>query len=695
MSTVLEVNDLTVAYPPSADPTLPAGRPALRGVSLQVRAGEVLGVVGESGSGKSTLALALLGLLPDSARVSGEVRLAGQSLLGADDATWSRLRGRMVSMVFQDPYSSLTPVYPVGDQIAEAIRLHQPAVSRAAARSRAVQLLELVGFPDPSRGARAFPHQLSGGMRQRVLIAMAVAHSPRLIVADEPTTALDVTVQAQVLEVLRTARQLTGAALLLVTHDLGVIAEQADRVAVMYAGRVVETAPVEQVFAHPRMPYTAGLLGAVPVPPVPGTARRSAPPVPLPGQPPQPDDPPPGCPFHPRCRFAQPSCTQVEPPLLPAPAPAAAPDAAPDASPDAAAGSATWVACLRAAGIDPARTPADGQAQAQAQAPAQVSALDPGTGPPLLSVEGLVHRYPDRRAGLRRPFSRGRSRAARVDTSAPAVDGVSFELTAGGSLALVGESGCGKTTTMRRIMDLRAPQAGTVRIGGLDVARLTPDQRRRLRGEVQLVFQDPSAALDPRLTVADIVGEPLTVRRGRPAVPEQPEQPRRTGRADRAQEVARALELVGLPAAAGSRYPHELSGGERQRVGIARALVTRPSVLLLDEPLSSLDVSVQAGIVELLNQLRRDLQLSYLVVAHDLAAVAYLADTVAVMYQGRIVESGPLLQVYRNPRHGYTAQLLAAIPVPDPTLARHRRLHPAAAPPLHPQNGTRQDVGNL
>ncbi|SEG61034.1 peptide/nickel transport system ATP-binding protein [Thermomonospora echinospora] len=622
--TVLEVRDLRVTF---RNGTVPA----VRGISLAVGRGEVLGIVGESGCGKSATALALTGLLPPGARATGSVRLRGRELIGLTDAELARVRGRDIAMVFQDPMSALTPVRPVGDQIAETVQIHQGA-GRTAARARAVELLDLVGVPDPARRARAYPHELSGGMRQRVMIAMAVANDPAVIVADEPTTALDGTVQARVLRVLRAARDATGAAIVLITHDLGVAAGLADRVMVMYAGRAVETGPVDEVYARPRMPYTIGLLQSVPrldgrppFAPAEDTADRPRL-VPIEGHPPVPGRLPGGCPFAPRCPVAEPRCREAEPDLRPVGADGRA------------------VACVRdirdPAGVYPRPVPPP---------PAVPVPSDRRWRRPVLEVSGLTRHHP--------LYTGGRLR--RRTGTVRAVDGIEFDIREGETLGLVGESGGGKTTALMEILRLRAPQAGRIAVLGQDTATLTAARRKALRRDVQVVFQDPLASLDPRMRVADILAEPLTAHGAR--------------RRAAAGRVGELLALVGLGAELAGRYPGNLSGGQRQRVAIARALATEPRLVLLDEPVSALDVSVQAGVLNLLEDLKARLGLAYLLVAHDLAVVRHVADRVAVMYLGRIVELGEVPQVYHRPAHPYTRALLSAVPVPDPPRERRRR----------------------
>ncbi|MGK5731527.1 ABC transporter ATP-binding protein [Streptomyces sp. URMC 124] len=617
--------------------------PAVRGVDLTLSRGEVLGLVGESGSGKSTVALAAMGLLPRTARVRGSVLAGGTEMLGAGEKALSRLRGRRVAMVFQDPLSALTPVHRVGDQIAEAVRTHQD-VTREKARRRAVELLDLVGIPDPARRARAYPHEFSGGMRQRAVIAMAVANDPDVILADEPTTALDVTVQAQILDVLRTARRETGAALLLVSHDLGVIAGMADRVAVMYAGRVVESAPVDALFAAPRMPYTIGLLGAVPRPDAGGRPL-----TPVPGSPPDLRTLSGGCPFAPRCPLADDACGD-EPAL--------------------AGMGEHLAACVKTPG--PGLFPAPGETLGEAPdgAPGEpLGAVSEGPGggvprselPVVLRVQGLAKTFPVYKGGAFR----------RRVGSVYAVDGVDLDIRRGETLGLVGESGSGKSTALMEILRLAAPEAGEVEILGHSAAALTRRRAHALRGCVQIVFQDPMASLDPRMPVGEIVAEPLRAQgHGRAAV---------------AGRIPGLLELVGLEAAHADRFPHEFSGGQRQRIGIARALAVEPELLVLDEPVSALDVSVQAGVLNLLQRLKRELGLAYLFVSHDLAVVRHIADRVSVMYLGRTVESGPVEEVFARPRHPYTQALLSAVPVPDPSRERARERILLAGDPPSPE----------
>ena len=625
---LLRVRNLSVVFPQRSGPPVNA----VRGISYDVHEGEFLGIVGESGSGKSVSSLALMGLLPSSAVITGEIDFDGHKLLELNDRQLSRLRGRDISMIFQDPLSALTPVYTVGDQIAEALLLHDKALTKQAAHARAIELLKVVGIPAPERRARAFPHEFSGGMRQRAMIAMSIANDPKLIVADEPTTALDVTIQAQILEVLEKAKELTGAAVVLITHDLGVVAGHADRIAVMYAGKLVENGSTEDVFGEPHMPYSIGLLRSVPNMQTAGSQRL----VPLEGRPPSLTALPPGCPFAARCPIALDICREVEPLL-----------AAHDLTPIDPAGEGHVAACHRADEIASGRlTRADVFPRPE---PLEMQhAAERVAQEPVLTVTGLKRHFPLTNGGL---FSR------RIGT-VRAVDGVSFTIQPGQTLGLVGESGCGKSTTILEILEMTKPQAGQILIDGTDIGTASGAERLRLRKDVQIVFQDPMAAIDPRLPIGEVIGEPLTVHG--------------VGRADRRARVQELLDLVGLDPQMADRYPHEFSGGQRQRIGIARALATNPRLVVLDEPVSALDVSIQAGVINLLEDLKEQLGLSYLFVAHDLAIVRQIADTVAVMYLGRIVEYGPVAEVFAHPRHPYTQALISAAPIPDPAIERSR-----------------------
>lgn len=610
MTRLLEVSGLRVDFP-----TDTSAVHAVRGVDFHVDSGEVVALVGESGAGKSASAMAVVGLLPEFAEVSGSVRLRGEELLGLSDAELSRIRGNTIGTVFQDPMSALTPVYTVGDQIAEALTVHNRDLGRRAARLRAVELLELVGIAQPEQRARAFPHELSGGERQRVVIAIAIANDPDLLICDEPTTALDVTVQAQILEVLKTARDVTGAGVLIITHDLGVVAEFADRALVMYAGRAVEDAPVAGLYEQARMPYTVGLLGSVPRLDAPQGTRL----VPIPGAPPSLTMAPSGCPFAPRCPLAIDECEAAEPELI---------ELAAD----------HHAACIRTDHVA-------GRSAAEIyEVPGTGGDVERPSAEPdvVLRVRELTKTYKlTKGVVLRRQIGEVR-----------AVDNVSFDLRSGRTLGIVGESGSGKSTTLHQILNLSAPQSGSIEVLGSDVATLNRKTSRALRTELQVVFQDPVASLDPRLPVSDVLTEPLAA-----------------NGIDKSRindRVAELLELVGLRHADASRYPAEFSGGQKQRIGIARALALQPKIIALDEPVSALDVSIQAGIINLLLDLQDRFGLAYLFVSHDLSVVKHLAHDVVVMYKGAVVEQGPGEAVFTAPQHAYTRKLLAAVPQPRP-----------------------------
>ncbi len=625
---ILSVRNLDVAFGPVR---------AVRGISFDVFPNEVVCIVGESGSGKSVAALAACGLLPPGARVRGHVTLGATVVTAAPPESLRRMRGQDVGFIFQDPATTLNPVLRIGHQVTEAPVAHG-RLAPTAAPARAIELLREVEIADPAGRARQHPHQFSGGMRQRAVTAMAMAGRPRLIIADEPTTALDVTVQAQVLDLLRRRQAETGAAIVLITHDLGVVAEMADRVLVMYAGRIVETATVHALFATPQHPYTAALLRSMPRlddqlderpdkrPEKRDGARLRA----IPGQPPSPIALPPGCAFLPRCPVARNRaiCAEHDP--------------------------AGPVACHF-----------PGQPRGPDLARPDVRRTK--SGAPLLEVEDLRVHFPMRRGAVR------------------AVDGVSFTVHAGETLGLVGESGCGKTTTGRAVMGLVRATAGRIRFDGQDIAGLSRRALRPVRRHMQYVFQDPFAALNPALTVGEAIAEPLRIH----------------GLYDElggARHIASLLDRVGLPPAIATRPPREFSGGQKQRIGIARALALRPRLLILDEPVAALDVSIQAQIVNLLQDLQAEFGLAYLFIAHDLSVVRHISDRVAVMYLGRIVETGGRDGVYAHASHPYTQALLSSVPLPDPAL-RHRRARivmqgeiadPSRPPPgcaLHPRCG--------
>jgi oligopeptide/dipeptide ABC transporter ATP-binding protein len=663
--TLLAVEDLHVRFETEAGTVH-----AVRGASFSIGRGQTLGIVGESGSGKSATAQSLLGLVPE-ATVTGTAHFEGEDLLALDREELRLIRGRRISMVFQDPLTSLHPLYRIGRQVAEALRVHTD-MGRAAARDRAAELLGMVGIPRPKERLDDYPHQFSGGMRQRVMIAMALALDPALIIADEPTTALDATVQAQVLELLVKLQQELGTSLILITHDLGVVADLADDVMVMYAGRPVEVAERRTAYYEPHHPYTRGLLRSIPV------AGRTGGRLPaIPGQPPSMLREPAGCAFAPRCTQAFARCSE-DPPLR--------------AVGSAEHQSACWLPtdpADPAERTDPTRpgeatepaAAATGELEtAGALAPARPKARGVSAAQALMELTGVVKHFP---VGSN-AFIPSRGRPV-----VHAVDGVDLTVRKGETLGLVGETGCGKSTLARCMAGLQPLTAGQISYDGRDLTAMSSRGLREMRREIQVVFQDPYGSLNPRRRVGSIIAEPLHVHRI-------------GSKADRHRRVQELMELVGLNPEHYERYPSEFSGGQRQRIGIARALAVEPRLLICDEPVSALDVSVQAQVINLLQDLRDELGLTCVFISHDLGVVEHVSDRVAVMYLGEIVELSSAPQLYRRPRHPYSAALLSAASVPDPDRARARRrivvtgdvpspVDPPRGCRFHPRCPNRQD----
>ena len=597
---MLKVRDLKAGFA--------AGRQVLTavdGISFDLAAGETLALLGESGCGKSATALALLRLLPAAGRIlGGQVHFDGRDLLQLPEAEMRGVRGSGMAMIFQEPATSLNPVLTVGRQIGEVLEKHR-GLNDAAAQARALGLLQAVGIADAPRRLGEYPFQLSGGMKQRVMIAIALAGEPELLIADEPTTALDVTVQAQILDLLSSLQVERGMAILLITHDLGVVARMAHRIGVMYAGELVEVASREAFFSRPRHPYTQALFEALP-----DISRRGQRLTTIPGQVPSLAAMPSGCRFAERCAQVMPVCREQSPPWR---------------SRDGHAVRCHW----------------QGEASAADGARHEVLELAVATGQDFLAVDGLQVHFPIRKGFLQRTVGHVR-----------AVDGVSLAISPGRTLALVGESGCGKTTVGKALLQLIAPSAGSVRLGDTELVGLKGRRLRAVRRHMQMIFQDPFASLNPRLRVGEIIAEGME---SLGVVGDT---------ASRRAAVVALLAQVGLPDEAIDRYPHEFSGGQRQRIAVARALAVQPELLICDEPTSALDVSVQAQILNLLKKLQGELGIAYLFITHNFAVVEYLAHDVAVMYLGRIVEQGRAEEVLRKPQHPYTRALLSAVPAP-------------------------------
>jgi peptide/nickel transport system ATP-binding protein len=636
---LLEVDDLHVHFVTTRGVVR-----AVEGISYRVRPGEVVALVGESGCGKSVSSLAIMRLLvrPAGRIVAGRIVFQGRNLLDLTEDEMREIRGRDIAMIFQEPMSSLNPVLTIGFQIMEPLLIHL-GMSQDAARGRAMDLLKMVGIPDPERRLDQYPHQFSGGMRQRVMIAIALSCNPRLIIADEPTTALDVTIQAQILKLMKDLSRELGIALVIITHNLGIVARYADRVNVMYAARMAEQGSAAHVFAKPLHPYTAGLLRSVPRLDQPRGRRLET----IEGLPPNLLDPPAGCRFAPRCPARWDACTAAPPPL-------------------AQVEPYRYSACIRAQEMAQVGATGLGLQSANPQ-PTVMKALDKTQ--PLLEVREL-RTYFEVGTGLK---TLGGARA-----QVRAVDGLSFEVFRGETVGLVGESGCGKTTVGRTLLRLEEATSGEIVFSGTNVTHTRGEALQRYRRQIQVIFQDPYSSLNPRMTIGEIIAEPMLVYK---LVP---------GRKAARDKVVALLTQVGLFDYMAERYPHELSGGQRQRVGIARALAMEASFIVCDEPVSALDVSIQAQIINLLEELQQKLGLTYLFIAHDLAVVRHISDRVIVMYLGKVMEIADRDALYAQPQHPYTKALLDAVPIPDPALEAkraYRVLRGEVPSPLNPPRG--------
>ena len=620
---------------------------ALSGVDLHVNPGETLGIVGESGSGKTMTALSLMGLLPPGGSVSsGQIILDGQDLTKLALKEKRKLRGTKVGMIFQDPLTSLNPTMKIGLQVCEPLRVHEK-LSKKEALERAVEILKRVGMPRPEVVINNYPHQLSGGMRQRVMIAMALVCKPRILIADEPTTALDVTTQMQILDLIDELRDEYQMGVILITHDLGVVAGHTDRVAVMYAGRIVETAPTKTLFTEPKHRYTSSLMAALPERALAAGTKLFS----IPGAPPSLTNLPVGCRFAARCLWATDECRA--------------------GYPDLSGDDAHTFSCFH-----PVQEGDESPAALQAKLDTQKNGDEAGAQQaPLVSSEVLL----DVKEASREYESAGSGFFKRDKGVVSAVDRVSITVKKGETYGLVGESGCGKSTMGRLIAGLERPSSGAIKLDGRDLATLKGRDAVTIHRDVQMMFQDSYAAMDPRMRIDQILAEPMSIQK--------------TGNARQiAERIMEIIEQVGLTEEILDRYPHEFSGGQLQRIGFARSLTLAPDLIVADEPVSALDVSVQAQVLNLMKDLQAELGLSYLFISHDLAVVQYMADRIGVMYLGRIVEEGPAKEVVENPKHPYTKALIDSIPVPDPEFSHDdRAIKLTGEPPsaVNPPEGCR------
>jgi peptide/nickel transport system ATP-binding protein len=628
MAPLLEVSDLQVQF---------AGRSmlatAVNEFSLNIEPGESVGLVGESGCGKTTTGLAIMRLLPPNGKISsGTVSFDGVDMASLPEKEMRRFRGKAVALIPQDPLSSLNPTMKIGRQIGEGLRIHEGA-SEAEARARALEVLEMVEMPRPAERLDQYPFELSGGLRQRVIIAMALVCRPKLLIADEPTTALDVTIQAQILDIIDRLRSELNMGLLLITHDMGVIAGRTDRVVVMYAGKRAEGASTDDLFSAMRHPYSQALLASMPN--LENTAKHEL--ASIAGMPPDLTKPVIGCPFAPRCSYAQDRCRREDPALT-------------------VEGDHSY-ACFY---------PVNGPSRVEIRREAMAASVRSRTE--IIRVNNLVKEFPIKGGLVRHKIG-----------AIQAVSDVSFTISEGETFGLVGESGCGKTTIGRMLVGIETLTSGEIYFND----RLVTDGNHKFTRadyrDRQMMFQDPYSSLNPRMSVNGIIGEPLQVQH-------------QGTKEEQQKRIYELLDIVGLNHRAADRYPHEFSGGQRQRIGLARALALNPRLIVADEPVSALDVSVQAQILNLMKSLQREQNLSYVFVSHDLAVVYYMADSIAVMYLGKIVEIGDAESVFRSPAHPYTQGLLDAVPVPDPAEARRKRgiqVKGELPSPVNPPSGCR------
>ncbi len=637
---VIKVENLGIAYE-----TRKGDVHAVKDVTFEIRRGETVGIVGESGCGKSTLAYGMVNYLGRNGKISkGDIIFQGQSLVGRSPEELRQLRGNQISMVYQDPMTSLNPVLRIGEQMTEVLTVHR-GMSDREARERCASMLARVNMPDPEKVLERYPHQISGGQQQRVVIAMAMLNNPALLIMDEPTTALDVTVEAAVLDLVNELRRDFDTAILLISHNMGVIARVSDRVGVMYAGELVEMAAVEEIFSNPRHPYTQGLIRCLPKL---GRSKESSVLFPIRGRVPDPANLPPGCLYEPRCDYAREACRQERPDLR-------------HLNPH------HTTRCLFSEEIDPAEwTPPPDMVPA-VEAPDNNDKL----ADTILTVHNLQTYY-------RHPNSSALSMIGLGEKEyVKAVDGVSFEVFKGKTLGVVGESGCGKSTLIKTIIGLESKTGGEAEFMSFDIGDKVNKRDLTLIRELQMVFQNPDSTMNPTYTVGKQIERPL---RRFKTVPKDKIR----------EEVVRLLRAVKLDEYYYDRLPRQLSGGEKQRVGIARALAGRPDLVLCDEPVSALDVSVQAAVVNLLLEIQQEFETTMMFIAHDLSVVRFLSDYIAVMYLGQIVEIGPAEAIYQPPYHPYTEALLSAVPIPDPTAEQKRiRLDGTVPSPLNPPSGCR------